>query len=102
MRSRIQRGAARDEWQATRLIATIKARSSSYTKQDIFMSFWIATIFAAPGGQHALHLNVVAVEEGDYSIVQQMGHCNWDLAIAGASLPFFALNSEWCQSDPRI
>jgi len=56
------------------------------------MSFRIAAILAAPVGEDVLELDVMAVEEGDPSIVQQIGCCNWGLAIAGASSPFFALN----------
>jgi len=75
---------------------------SIYTKQDIFMSFRFAAILAAPVGEDVLELDVMAVEEGDPSIVQQIGCCNWGLAIAGASSPFFALNSEWYHSDAPI
>src|SRR4051794_40917507 len=39
----------------------------------ILMPLRIAAIFAATIGQHAQQLNVMAIEEGDHSIIQEVG-----------------------------
>ena len=53
----------------------------------ILMPLWVATIFAAAVGQDAQQLNVMAIEEGNHSIIQEVGRRDRRLAIVelGAS-----------------
>ena len=53
----------------------------------LLMPLRVATIFAAAAGQHAQQLNVMAIEEGNDSIIQEVGRRDWGLAIVelGAS-----------------
>ena len=49
--------------------------------QFIFMPLRVAAIFTATIGQHALQLNVMAIEEGNDSIVQEIGCRDRGLAV---------------------
>ena len=53
----------------------------------ILMPLRVATIFAAAVGQDAQQLNVMAIEEGNHSIIQEIGRRDRCLAIVelGAS-----------------